>query len=343
MNSISLAAKWFPSINCSSKEQKRLARKLALLLGMSPKEYRKTLSTLRKKINIVERQMCSGNWSDINYESVPSKAALLYRGAFKRNDSERYNAYVSAVNAGEKTIKATTLTPVEIFQKVYKGQYDDTIEALWKSQIDNVKEDGLVIADVSGSMMSSYGTTVCPLAASIGLATYYADFNKGAFKGYFMTFSSYPELVKLKGTTLQDKYYNMSRANWSMSTDLEAAFKKILERATATKCTQEDMPKVLYIITDMEWDRCTTGTSQTMFERMRDMYSKAGYELPRVVFWNVMARNDQAPVKADENGVTLVSGYSTDVFKYVLAGKDYSPYTFMLEVLNSPRYEAVTV
>ena len=83
--------KWLPSIGGSKNKD---AEKLALVFGMSPKQYRKMLTVERAKIKLVETQMCAGDWENINYENLPSRAGFIYKGAFKKHDSERYSDYI---------------------------------------------------------------------------------------------------------------------------------------------------------------------------------------------------------------------------------------------------------
>ena len=64
------------------------------------------------------------------------------------------------------------------------------------------------MADVSGSMCGR------PLATSIGLAIYFAERNIGAYHNLFMTFSSDPDIVILKGETLYQKIHNVNKAHW---------------------------------------------------------------------------------------------------------------------------------
>ena len=62
--------------------------------------------------------------------------------------------------------------------------------------------------------------------------------------------------------------------------------------------------------------------------------------MPRLVFWNVNSRTGAIPVKENDLGVALVSGFSTNVVKMVL-NNSTDPYECLLEVLNSERYKAV--
>lgn len=330
--SISLLAKWLPSVN-AGKKSSVVGKRLASLLGLRQTDYRKMLSDLRGYLNVVERDMCARNWSEINYGHVPSRALLIYRKAFKKHDGERYGDFIDAVNRGEKTMKAGTLYPYEIVEKY--GDNNPELEALWKSLPDytGANESALVVADVSGSMAGR------PIAVSVSLAIYFAQRNQGAFNGAFITFSARPTFVWLdKDTSLGHAIRVVSNANWDMNTDLQAVFNLVLARAIKYNIPETEMPKAIYIISDMEFDQATRNNSETNFEVIEKKYQAAGYERPVLVFWNVESRNTQTPVTKDERGTVLVSGCSPSVFKAAVQRRSITPYEAMLEVLQSERY-----
>jgi hypothetical protein len=335
----SLLAKWMPSENASSRATKKAATELAKKLGLSPRQYRKNLTALRNKISIVESYMCQKEWNGINFENVPSRAAMLYRKAFQKNAPTRYAEYLSAVEAGEKTIKASALYPYELVGKFmgYNTSDDRTLEAQWKALPDYLPEDdnGIAVCDVSGSMMG------LPMQVSVSLGIYLAERSKGAFKDYFITFSARPKLQKLEGNTLKSKVQNLCNAQWDMNTNVNAVFDLILDRAKAHNVPQSDMPSVIYIISDMQFDSACSG--RTNFEVIRDRYKASGYEMPTLVFWNVNARHNQSPVSVNDEGVVLVSGCSPSIFESVLSGKSVTPYDQMIATLSKPRYDNVKV
>ena len=337
--SISLLGKWMPSINTSSKEKVALAKKVAEYLGLSPREYRKMLSTLRKHIGIVESKMSGNEWGAITYPAVPSKAMNNYRDAFAKHDATRFSAFLSSVEKGEAKINSSTLFPYDIVEKIlYKGEDNRVLEAQWKALPNYIEGENnlLVMADVSGSMSGR------PMATSVGLAIYFAERNSGAFKDVFMTFSSEPEFVRLKGNSLYEKVHNASHAHWQMNTNIEKAMKKVLDVAVENKLIQEELPKALLIISDMEMDRCSSTDKATYYQHMTKMFNDAGYELPKIIFWNVSARNDTFHATI-EDGVQFASGQSTSVFKSIIKNTELSAFDFMLETLNDPMYDCVTI
>ena len=348
---ISLLCKWLKSVNTSSEESKRLGKLTAKAFNLSQKNYRLKLAKLRKYVKVTEVNMSAGNWTDIIYSEVPSRAMTCYRNAFKAHDLEGFTAYINALTKGEAKVNASTLFPYDILEKLglccHYGNanghfaftnYDALLEAQWKALPNYVQgtQNVLIMADTSGSMCGR------PLCTSLGLAMYFAERNKGAFKDVFMTFSSKPSLISLKGDTLYDKIKAIPSI--VENTNLEAAFDLILKVATTNHLSMSELPKALVIITDMEFDMATDCRGNwTFYESMEKKYQLAGYSLPNVIFWNVNARHDVFQVACDKKGVQLASGQSPAVFKSVLANIGKTPYEAMVATLNDPVYDIVQI
>lgn len=349
---ISLLAKWLPSANCSSKQSKKYAKQIFKALGLTEREYRKALSKFRKYLNVVEVKMSNKEWSEINYEAVPSRANLIYNSAFLRNDEVRRREYLGKLEKGEAKINASVLFPHDIVHKYSTGRWsslgskDAAIEAMWKALPDTVKGCGntMVVADGSGSMTVPVDlhSHVTALEVANALAIYFAEHSSGEFKDKYITFSSNPRLVDFsKCNSLHDKLQVALNHNEVSNTNIEKVFDLILTTAVNNKMHQEDMPKNVLIISDMEFDYATTGRPNArLFETIVQRFEAAGYKIPRLVFWNVNSRTGTIPVKENDLGVALVSGFSVNVAKMVLSGK-LDPYECLLETLNSERYAPI--
>lgn len=346
---ISLLGKWLPSCNASSKQTKKNGTVVRTYLGLSEKNYRKILSKLREYIKIVERQMSAKEWGKINYEAVPSRANLIYNDAFLRNDEERRREYLGSLEKGESKINASVLFPHDIVYK-YGCRFstrtkDDTLEALWKALPDLVNGDSstLVVRDGSGSMTwDNLGGGVKPLDVATALAIYFAERSCGEFKDKYITFSSRPGLVDMANlNTLRDKLMRSYREADCSNTNIEATFNLILNTAIKGHMKQEEMPKNILIMSDMEFDIATTGkVNQTLFDSISEKFEEHGYKIPRLVFWNVASRTGTIPVKQNKLGVALVSGFSPNIVKMVLSG-ELDPYKCLTDQLDSERYDPV--
>lgn len=333
---VSLLAKWMPSINASSEHTKALAHRFVKAFNTTPREYRKTLSALRKYIDVTEVKMSANKWTDIDYKAVPSNAMSNYGSAFARHDYEGFYRYMDAVKSGDVKINAATLYPYNVIETLERGTRD-VAEAQWNALPNYVEGDNnfLIMADVSGSM------TGRPMHTSVGLAIYFAERNHGAFANKFMTFTDIPQIVEVTDGTLYEKYRSVTR-HVGYNTNLEAAFDAILSTAVRTKCPQADLPKALVIISDLEidyWD----GGSLTFTEEMRKRFADAGYEMPKLVYWNVDSRKDTFLASKNDPNTILVSGQSASTFKNLIRGIDLSAYEIMVQTLNDPRYDCVVV
>lgn len=340
-----LAGKWISSINTSSAATRAEANKLAKYLGWTPKKYRKTLSKLRAKLKVIERVMCQGEWGAINYEHVPSRAAMIYRNAFKKHDEKRYADFLGKVEKGEAKINASTLYPYDLVGIAGRSE-DRTVDAQWKALPDycaDNPQNTLVVCDVSGSMGGVGSAGPAPINIAISLALYFGERIKGKFENHFLTFSQAPTLQEIRGKTLHEKVQNLGRAHWDGNTNVQAAFELILREAKAGKVPQKEMPDRIMIVSDMQFDVAVADNSLTNFQAIEAKYKASGYKMPQLVFWNVNAFNQDVPVQRDQKGTILVSGASPAVFATFMSGKEVTPYDQMVEALGSERYSIVTI
>ena len=330
-----LCAKWMPRKGPN-------AARIREHLNLSPKTYRKLLVKLCKEGEVVEQKMCAGKWNKIDYNHLPSKAANIYRKAFKRNDEDRYVKYLSGLEKGTTKVNAGAIFPHEIVHAYSSGSaaQDKLLDAQWKA-LPNYMEGntkGLIpICDVSGSMSG------LPLEVSVALGMYISERNVGPFKDAFITFSNNPQLHVIKGTTLGGRIASVSRLDWEMTTNLEKTFALILDQSVKNDVKAKDMPGTVLILSDMQFNECSAEPSNTAMEMIEKKYKAAGYKVPNVVFWNLRAVLGQSPVEFTKRGTALVSGFSPSILKNILAAKGLTPVDIMNETIGKPRYAGVTV
>lgn len=321
-----LVAKWMPRKGADAVE-------LRNHFNMSPKAYRKMLVNLTK---VVEQKMCAKDWDSINFGQVPSLASSRYSKAFAKNAPNSYKSYMESLKKGEAKVNASVIFPHDVVKNAMLGNQDLAREQ-WKA-LPNFLGDKRVIpvVDVSGSMTSQVdkGTSALHIALSLGL--YCSDKNTGAFKDVTVTFSSNPTIDVLKGDLIQ-KLNQLNRQNWGMSTNLEAAFKAILNLGVRNRVPQDEMPGYLLILSDMEFN-CVSNANKTNYDRMKELYRAAGYAVPKVIFWNIMGRAGNNPVKFDTNGTAMVSGYSPSILKNLFNVENYTPENVMLQTVMDSRY-----
>ena len=344
---ISLCAKWLPSVNASSFKTVLLAKELADDLGMTERRYRKLLSKLRSYLNIVEKKMSAREWSEINYEAVPSRANLLYSEAFYRNDRERRSEYLEDLAKGKKKINSGVLFPHEIVGKTLGATFrkDDKAlklyESMWKALPDNGISNTLVVRDGSGSMTAHYGSSnTTPLDVASALAIYLSEHNSGIWKDKFITFSRFPEIVDMHNCkSLAEKVRLVyGYDDWS-NTDIYATMKLILITAMTYDIPESDMPKMILILSDMQFDAHLHNFGGSLFDGIKREFEEAGYELPTICFWN-LATEAYKTIPMQDN-VVLCSGFSPNIVNMIMSGDFKDPYALLVDTLNGDRYKPV--
>jgi len=353
-NSISLLGKWMPSENTSSQKTRSIANFLRHSLRLSPKKYRQLLSTLRKKVEVVERRMCARDWTNIDYSHVSSRALMRYRKAFPKHDPVGYAQWKGKAFSGEVKVNAGALYPYDIVTKVMRSNWDETLELQWRNLPDFFEgeiHNALVVCDTSGSMKSwnynSAGTiptftAARPLDVALSLSLYMAERMNGPFKNHFITFDAVPTLQVITGNSLDQKVKSLREIN-CMNTNIQAVFNLILEKAKQSHLQQSEMPDAIYIISDLQFDAC--GFDQRNFDVIKANYKACGYKMPLLVFWQVRYTSDKVALK-NEKGVVMISGFSPNILKSVLKlenPKEVTPMDLMLATINGPRYEAIIV
>lgn len=349
--SVSLCAKWMPSCNAHNREKRKLAARFIQYSDIFSKaKYMQARTQLLKYLDVVEVKMCTNDWDAIKLDKVPSKAFTLYTGAFYRHVPNKMEELIKDVKSGKKTINAGAIYPYDIFHKMgltysrtsfYFNHYDEALELQWKNLPNYVKEGNVMImADTSGSMSGT------PIEVALSLAVYYAERNTGPYHNKFMTFSERPSFVNLHdGDNLNEKIKDVPSI--MQNTDLEAGLKLILDVAVKNNLEQEDLPKALVVISDMQFDEATWTCNNDRikdyyFDNIQAMYRNSGYEVPNIIFWNVDAReNMESIVRFNKTNVQMVSGYSPSVFKYVNNMIGLTPYEAMLKVLSDERYNVI--
>ena len=344
---VSLLGKWLPSVNTASAERRAQAKALCRSLHMSEKAYRKTLAALRSRLDILEKRLCASDYT-FDYSSVPSGAMLKYQQAFLRHDADRYNFFLSRVQEDAVSMHADTVYPYQIVRRCISIADNPSgdpetdlpglvraLDAAWKSLPDYCGgHNALAVIDGSGSMYTGGNLQPADIALSLGI--YFAERNTGFFRNHFITFSRTPQLVELQGNDVAEKTAFCMAYNEAANTNLRGVFALLLKTALDHHLPQEDLPEILYIISDMEFDS-GVDYDKPLFDEIKDLYREYGYRLPTLVYWDVCRRNNQFPVSSNDVGAVLVSGASPILFSMVISGS-VSPEEYMLSVIGSDRY-----
>ena len=333
-----LCAKWMPRKGLN-------AVFLRTAFGMSPKAYRKLLVENTK---VVETQMCSNKWNGINFNHVPSRAFSIYKRAFQRHEPARFQAFIDSVLKKEKSIKvnAAAIYPHDVIKTMMRTHRLDKAELAQWENLPNWTGENTVLpmVDVSGSMGCVAGGGTCgnvtcmDVAVSLGL--YLADKQKNEFKNIVLTFSGDSRLELLKGNVFE-KIIQLQRMHWGMSTDVVRAARNIVKFAKENAIPDANMPRILLILSDMQFNPgLINGGSSRAQNEFEQIFEQNGYTAPNIVYWNLNARYNNAPVEAGKNKTALISGFSPSILEAVCKGdlSEMSPESIMLKKLMKPRY-----
>lgn len=342
-NKDGLCAKWMPRPNVKNRADKRIANTIRKHLGLTPRDYRKLLV---ENSNTVEQLMCAREFSRIDYNKLPSKAMSDYMKAFSKNDLARFQDYLSKLEKGEAKINASALYPYDVIKSLKQGNTKGA-DLQWNALpnfMETNNERIIPLVDVSGSMSrpvaGNPNLNVMDIAVSLGL--YISERNIAPFKDAFITFETNPRLFVVKGS-LSERYRQMINSPWGGSTDVERAFGLVLDSAVKHRVPQSEMPTMMLILSDMEFNQASrwSDTAQDMIERK---FKAAGYEMPKIVYWNLASRGDaNKPVQFDKSGTALVSGFSPSILTNLLGGNEMTPFSMMMKVIDSERYAPVTI
>lgn len=328
---ITLLGKWMPSANTKVVVTRQLGLFWAARLRMSEREYRKALSQLRSKINIIETKLTKRDYT-FDYSKIPSRAMMKYTQAFIRNDEVRYNEFKNQISDNPSVVakKVAQLYPYEIIRNLDSDR--QLAEALWSAYPQD-KFDGniIVVRDGSGSMYGGYGDAN-PIEIADSMAIYTAERLTGKFKNRFITFSNRPQLVDLsKVKTLKDKVELLHEHNEIANTNMSATMKLIYDSSLGLP-VEEQLDTIL-IISDMQFDAGVRNCSESVMDSWKEKFINSDLKWPEIVYWNVNQSKVTFPTSKYDN-VKLVSGFSKSVLEDVMTNETTSATEYMMKVLS---------
>lgn len=357
-NNSGLVFKWLKSENTSSPESKKLGAMTREHLQLTPRQYRKMLSWGRKKTKVLERLMSTGQWNDIDFSKLPSKAGFKYRNAFAHNDITR-ERYETFMKSDTTKVNGKTLFPYEVAKAAAK-EYSATkymddfslnraaINKYWdnlKDYFDGAAFDGIAVVDTSCSMLNG-AAKVAPIDVAVSLGMYCAMKGEGPFKDHYISFSHEAKLVEICGKDFVEKVGRIYDANLCQNTNIESVFNLLHKTIKDYNIPNDKIPEYLVIISDQQYDRATAPlhdwrndeTPQTTLERIRATWEAEGIKCPKMIFWNVNAENLTIPALGN-NAYSYVSGFSPAIFKQIMSNKTGEE--LMLETICADRYKDI--
>ena len=222
---------------------------------------------------------------------------------------------------------------------------DKVLEGQWNSLVQRVRDNGkiessIAVCDVSGSMSGpTFRDGTCPMDTAIGLSLLLAEITEPPFGGAFISFSAKPKVLRVGGKddsrSFTEKVRYIMNSEWGMNTNFVAVFEHLLlPLAVKHHLKQSDMVKQVFVFSDMQFDDAQSSHYErverweTAFERVERKFAEAGYEVPKLVFWNLAGGRAgftgvgdpvaPKPVEMATRGTALVSGYSQAMMKVFL-------------------------
>jgi hypothetical protein len=339
-----LAAKWAPR----EDKNKDVFHKLRRAQGMSPKDFRKLLV---KNTQVVETPMCSGEWFGIEYNHTPSVAMARYANAFQKHDSARFTSWKDSLvdPESDNKVNASVLFPYDCTRTAKAGD-DKLADAQFAALPDflgEAKQRIMCFADFSGSMMVEAAGSIQAIDVANSLALYCSDRlgEENPFYRKFIPFSSVAKLQDWRGKSFHSQAINRF-GGFCGSTNLAAGMDLLLDSAKMFNISNDQMPNVLMIMSDMQFDQAVSGADETTVENRLKEWEAAGYERPKIVYWNLAGYKNSPwqtgsgdkPGSKGKN-IALISGFSPAVLSAVFSGEDFSPMAIMERAIS--KYEVV--
>ncbi|KAF1365935.1 hypothetical protein EJ07DRAFT_161008 [Lizonia empirigonia] len=349
LKKLSLAAKWAPTFGGFHDKHTFIVSSIAEILFPEPALY--CPDATNREHYLCHRNIAAETFENIDYSRVPSIAMDRYAGLFIRKDLEHFTKYVEDVSHGKAQISGATLLPSTLVRKAchlgasIKGQTGrdkkvqavaaqrtiqrNVVDSQWQRLVERVRNAGalqssIAVCDVSGSMFGpplKDGST--PLHSSIGLSLLVAEVTVGPFGRKLITFSQNPECIDIEnndhGTnSLCATVESVRHMGWGGNTNLVAVFENLLEDAKRFNVSQDEIIKQVFVFSDMQFDQgMDQGIWTSSYDRIKTAYANAGYDMPKLVYWNLAGATDK-PVTVNERNTALVSGYSHGMLRAFL-------------------------
>jgi hypothetical protein len=331
-------------------------------------DFRKIISSLNKKLDTVQIKQCANMWSEIDPANQTSitmhkqKHAFLnlYKNGLQRSESvdrvtcaNNFSEYARKAAAGEVEVKGKRIGLNDFVKsalELLSNKDSDEAKLLNAQWIDNGKQTGnlgkmIAMVDVSGSMVGD------PMHAAIALGIRVAE--NSLLGKRVLTFSASPSWINLETeNNFIDMVETISKANWGMNTNFEAALNLILDSIISQKLSPEDVEDmVLVIFSDMQMDQADDKSSHLM-ETIEKKYADAGrrrwqrpFKTPHILFWNLRSTSG-FPTLSSQRNCSMMSGFSPALLNMFCEEgleslQTCTPWSLFIKSLENERYKVL--
>lgn len=337
-NKPSTLGKWLKSENTSSKESRSFGNKTRRLLGYSPKEYRRLLSSLRRKIDIVETNISRREYSKINYENLTELNIKKYKKAFLKNDKADYEKF-KLENPKKTFIFKSLENIISIIRETLNNPGINSIEDMYLKNLEylidkNIKdlntfEDTLIINGIEGELIQNKNRYFDILISTILL---YNKLNLNSFKNYYMSFKNNPKFNKLTSTDYIGNIKSISKNNINYNMDLNSALDLLLFTSIKKNLKPEAIPKSIMFIYNKSEDM-----SFNDLKFISEKWINSGFEMPKIKLWNLKDLSSKFSISYKDNMV-VINGYNKYIWKYILESREVKNSNIIIDKFNNIQY-----
>lgn len=305
----------------------------------------------------------------------------------KKRNADSQDSELDEINkqleelASEKTTNFDAGTPLDVYFAYEKGgithdnpTYENCIMELITGKLHELAQIPILcVADTSGSMYTSYGTSrisdmnnITPISMCMAMTAFFAKAAPEAWKHRFIQFSGESYVINLATTLNKEnpsfldyiKYMKSHQVN-AGSTNFMSVVNQL--RLLFTKNNNEEgndiiLPKYLVWFSDMQFDVATGAHQQYGVENIEQMNTtglaagemleklfidELGYtkeETPTVIFWNLNC-HDNRPAVATHDKMIMVAGNNpqiiVDIDKVVDNAASFAEYSSEYEKIKA--------
>jgi hypothetical protein len=213
----------------------------------------------------------------------------VVKKAFEKHTPEEFREWKNGLKTGDTKVNAKQLHPHELIREIRtKGFADEVATAQWNVLEDEVRKlgslkDTVVVVDTSSSMHSP---NYLPFDIACAMGLIISSVVEGPFHNNVITFNTIPQFVEINDGDIGDRFSQIARIPWGGSTNLQATFEMILNKGKLANLKNEDMPKRIIIVSDMQfnaiestysYDTSAYNMPKTNFQYIDELYNQSNY------------------------------------------------------------------
>ena len=320
------------------------------------REYRKNISHLNRQIDTVQIKQCENRWSQIKMDTITENTkqtqlnVLLNQdiyGYIRRQTEDRnicrenmisYLFYSNLSNSNENYTKKEIYSSFQMkdlikeIEFAYTIEYMENINNNWDKVKGNILQNTENIIPILDLTTTNYMNA---LSISIMLSEISKIQNK------ILVYDQIPIWVNLSETKSLlekvNKIHTIKNSKQVETSNVFTALELLMLSIQNTNMSPEDVANlVLCIVSDF-----STPIKELQLH-IHFFFHKNGYRTPpHIIYWNVsLQQTNYYPCNAFTARTLMISGTSSSCFQFLNdpVWKEYTPYTYLCNVLGQERY-----